>query len=153
MQNLLFSLIDFMFSFKGRIRRLPFWGYHIGMTFLAWFVLIALSSAYFGPLVDRVEAGESVEAVAKTMDLTEVNLFAFLVALLWAGFTWSSYAVSAKRWHDRDKSGLWSLIAFVPLIGPIWMFVECGFLPGSQGANRFGDAPGTSAGNLAEVFE
>ena len=27
---------------------------------------------------------------------------------------YATLAVWAKRWHDRDKSGWWSLIAFVP---------------------------------------
>lgn len=153
MLNALFSLIDFLFSAKGRIRRLHFWGYHIGMTVVAWIVLISVVMAYFGPMIERVEAGESAKLVAKTMDLTEVKLFASLVALLWAGSTWSTYAVTARRWHDRDKSGWWSLIGFIPFFGPFWIFIECGFLPGSRGANRFGDAPGMATRELAQVFE
>lgn len=153
MMDALFSGIDFLFSAKGRIRRLHFWIYHVVMTVVAWFVLISLTMAYFAPMVERIEAGESAERVVQTMDFSDANLFAFLIALLWAGFTWSTYAVTARRWHDRDKSGWWSLIAFVPFIGPMWIFIECGFLPGTRGANRFGDAPGSSQGDLVEVFE
>ncbi|MGH7978886.1 MAG: DUF805 domain-containing protein [Limisphaerales bacterium] len=51
---------------------------------------------------------------------------------------WPSLAIYAKRWHDRDKSGWWSLIILIPLIGTIWSLVECGFLRGTDGPNRFG---------------
>jgi uncharacterized membrane protein YhaH (DUF805 family) len=52
-----------------------------------------------------------------------------------------SLAVFAKRWHDRDKSGWWSLILLVPFIGSIWALVECGCLPGTEGPNRYGADP------------
>ena len=51
---------------------------------------------------------------------------------------WPWLAISAKRWHDRDKSGLWSLITLVPIIGGLWMLVEYGFLSGKRGRNPFG---------------
>ena len=149
----LFSLIDFFFSPRGRMRRLHFWGYHVVVTVMAWVVLVGLSMAYFGPMIESVEAGAPPEVVMQSMDTAESKLFAVLVSLLWAGFTWSTYAVTARRWHDRDKSGWWSLIVFLPIIGPMWIFIECGFLPGTRGANRFGEAPGSTEGNLAEVFE
>lgn len=49
--------------------------------------------------------------------------------------------VQIKRWHDRDKSGWWVLINLVPCIGVLWTLVECGFLPGTSGDNRFGSDP------------
>ena len=54
---------------------------------------------------------------------------------------WIGLAVSVKRWHDRGKSGWWMLIAFVPVIGPIWQWVETGFLRGTNGPNRYGPEP------------
>ncbi|MBV7329929.1 DUF805 domain-containing protein [Chloroflexi bacterium TSY] len=54
---------------------------------------------------------------------------------------WPNLAVSAKRWHDRDKSGWWSLIVLIPIIGVIWMLIEVGFLEGTNGPNRFGPEP------------
>ena len=47
----------------------------------------------------------------------------------------------AKRWHDRNKSGWWTLISLVPVIGGLWMLIECGFLRGTEGPNRFGPDP------------
>lgn len=47
----------------------------------------------------------------------------------------------AKRWHDRDKSGWWTLILLVPIIGSIWFLIEQGFLRGTDGENRYGPDP------------
>ena len=44
-----------------------------------------------------------------------------------------SILVDIKRRHDRDKSGWWMPILFVPIIGAIWLF-----LAGTPGPNRFG---------------
>ena len=46
--------------------------------------------------------------------------------------------VNGKRFHDRNKSAWWVLVGVVPLIGPLWIFVECDCLPGTPGSNRFG---------------
>ncbi|MBA56842.1 MAG: DUF805 domain-containing protein [Pseudomonadales bacterium] len=61
-----------------------------------------------------------------------------LIIVLYIPAIWMSLAVQVKRWHDRDKSGWWVLISFIPLIGPIWAFVENGCLAGTSGENRFG---------------
>jgi uncharacterized membrane protein YhaH (DUF805 family) len=49
--------------------------------------------------------------------------------------------VQIKRWHDRDKSGWWVLINFIPIVGGLWSLVECGFLKGTDGPNQFGPDP------------
>jgi uncharacterized membrane protein YhaH (DUF805 family) len=49
--------------------------------------------------------------------------------------------VQVKRWHDRDKSGWWVFINLIPCIGGIWALIECGFLKGTTGDNRFGPDP------------
>ena len=56
---------------------------------------------------------------------------------------WINIASTVKRFHDRDKSGYWFLIVFVPYVGAIWQFVECGFLAGSPGNNGYGPPPGS----------
>ncbi len=50
-------------------------------------------------------------------------------------------AVSVKRCHDRDRSGWFLLIYFIPIIGELWVSIELGFLRGTAGANRFGPDP------------
>jgi uncharacterized membrane protein YhaH (DUF805 family) len=54
---------------------------------------------------------------------------------------WIALALHAKRWHDRGKSGWWTLIVLVPFIGAIWLFVELGCLRGTVGPNQYGADP------------
>jgi uncharacterized membrane protein YhaH (DUF805 family) len=101
-------------SFEGRIGRQSFW-----MGVLALFVVNVLAT-----IVDSVLGGTGI-----------IGLIVSLALI------YPSVALSAKRWHDRDKSAWWMLIALVPVIGWIWAIVENGFLVGTAGANRFGPDP------------
>ncbi|MFT3986922.1 DUF805 domain-containing protein [Aestuariivirga sp.] len=60
--------------------------------------------------------------------------------------SWSAVCVTIKRYHDRNKSGWWYLIAFIPLIGAIWQLIECGFLGGDLHDNDYGPGPGLNLG-------
>jgi uncharacterized membrane protein YhaH (DUF805 family) len=51
---------------------------------------------------------------------------------------WPIVMIEIKRLHDRDKSGWWILLWFVPIIGAIWALIEIGFVAGTPGPNRFG---------------
>jgi uncharacterized membrane protein YhaH (DUF805 family) len=106
-----------LFSFRGRISRRSWW---------LWGAAVMIGMAMYLTAVLRI-AGVGKD----TTDL--------LVNLL---LLWPALAISVKRWHDRDKPGWWALLAFVPVIGWIWVLIENGLLRGSDGVNRFGDAPG-----------
>jgi uncharacterized membrane protein YhaH (DUF805 family) len=54
---------------------------------------------------------------------------------------WPFIAVSAKRWHDRDRSAWWVLVLAIPLIGTLWTLIDNGFVRGTPGPNRFGEPP------------
>ena len=62
---------------------------------------------------------------------------------------WPAVAINAKRWHDCGKSGWWSLMALVPVVGAVCMLLHNGLLKGQPGANRFGQAPSAAAINTA----
>lgn len=64
-----------------------------------------------------------------------------LYALIDIPLLYASINIGIKRFHDRDKSGWWVLIVFIPIIGWIWYLIECGFLPGTDGPNRFDPNP------------
>ena len=49
-------------------------------------------------------------------------------------------AMAMRRLHDRDKSGWWLLLVFIPLIGAIILIVWF-VMRGTQGPNRFGADP------------
>lgn len=65
---------------------------------------------------------------------------------------WISVAAAVKRCHDRGKTGFWYLIAFIPIIGPIWQLVELGFLPGERSVNDHGNAPDAARFQQAVPF-
>ena len=64
-----------------------------------------------------------------------------MAAIIALAIVWLSVCLQAKRWHDRDKSAWWMLIAIIPFIGDVWVLIECGFRRGTGGPNRFGDDP------------
>lgn len=110
------TLGDLLLSIEGRIGRKGFW-LGVAILFAARCVSALLDGALFG---------------------SAQSLFSGLlgIAAIWPGI-----ALSAKRWHDRDKSAWWILIQLLPIIGWIWSFVENGFLRGTPGPNRFGPDP------------
>lgn len=63
-----------------------------------------------------------------------------LVGLFALGTLVPSIAVAVRRLHDTDRSGWWMLLAFLPFIGWIWLFVLM-VLGGTRGPNRFGPDP------------
>jgi uncharacterized membrane protein YhaH (DUF805 family) len=57
---------------------------------------------------------------------------------------WPALAISAKRWHDRDRSGWWVLVLLIPVLGVFWMLADNGFVRGSVGRNRYGEPPAST---------
>jgi uncharacterized membrane protein YhaH (DUF805 family) len=104
----------FLFSFRGRISRKSYWFFNL---------CVFAGGLLFGIFMEPSE------------EITKYQLM-FMMWMLWP-----SLAVQAKRWHDIDKSALWVLINFIPVIGPLWALIENGFIPGTPGDNRFGSDP------------
>ena len=138
-----FSLTWFLFSFEGRIGRMAYWAYTVAtIVLMVIFFLVLGGFAEMTAQYSKVPKGPT-EEVSWGILITIIVL-----ALV---YSWTNYAVLAKRWHDRGKSGWWSLIGFIPYIGGIWILVECGFLKGNDGPNAYGHDP--NALNVAQVFE
>lgn len=51
-----------------------------------------------------------------------------------------SLTVAIRRLHDRNMSGWWLLLAFIPNLGQLALFILYA-LPGTAGPNRFGPDP------------
>lgn len=51
--------------------------------------------------------------------------------------------VTVRRLHDTGRGGGWACLAFIPVIGTIWLLVLM-LLPGEPQANRFGEVPTTT---------
>jgi len=105
-----------LFQFEGRINRAKFW-WGVGALVVGYIIL--------GVVYGLIDSGA----------------IRGLLALVYLAFIWPSLAISIKRWHDRDKSGWWVLIGFIPIIGPIWALIETGFLEGTKGPNQYGPDP------------
>jgi uncharacterized membrane protein YhaH (DUF805 family) len=52
-----------------------------------------------------------------------------------------SVSSSVARLHDRGHSAWWLLWFLLPVVGSVVVFVQNGFLPGSNGPNRYGPPP------------
>src|SRR5262245_11313279 len=107
------------FSFDGRIGRRDFWLFTLPVSVIG--VLVGLLS----------REGSRLELA------------------LQLGLLWPALAVQAKRWHDRDMSGWWVLINFIPVIGQLIALVENGFLSGTKGENHYGPDPLLEAARLS----
>jgi uncharacterized membrane protein YhaH (DUF805 family) len=126
-------------SFEGRIPRKTFWLAFLVMLVISW-VLQLLAFSIFGGSMMAMDPNMSPEAQAEAaMGAMSAMMLPLGIVILLT--LWPTLAMYTKRWHDRNKSGWWSLIMFVPIIGGIWMLVELGFLRGTEGANRFGADP------------
>ncbi len=119
-------------SFEGRSPRKTFWLSLLVMLIISW-ILQLIVFAIFGGSMMSMDPNASPEAQKAAMNGMWLPLGIVILLTLWP-----SLAIYAKRWHDRNKSGWWSLIMFVPIIGGIWMLIELGFLRGTEGENRYG---------------
>src|SRR5262245_55939957 len=103
-------------GFSGRAARSEYWYW----TLFYWIVLIVAL------LIDGAIAQRRGPAV-----LAAIVIFALLLPNL---------AMSIRRLHDRDQSGWFVLIGFIPFVGGIILLVWfC--MRGTIGANRFGPDP------------
>jgi uncharacterized membrane protein YhaH (DUF805 family) len=131
-------LKDLLFSFNGRIRRSQYWlaaiGLNVGYLVVMGTILVAMA------MILRMDAQNEPPAV-----------FWIVYGLSLIPLFWCSLAIAIKRWHDRDKSGVMVLIVLIPIVGPIWSLIECGFLDGTQGSNRYGPSP-KGIGAAEKVF-
>jgi uncharacterized membrane protein YhaH (DUF805 family) len=131
-------MIGSLFSFDGRIGRGSWWLVQV----LAIPVLYILgASAVVGVVAVSPEQVEPSAPLGGAV--IAVIALAFLLGI------WLNLASTVKRYHDRDKSGFWTLIALVPLIGGIWQIIECGFCTGTDGDNSYGAPPGAGSASLS----
>jgi len=128
-----FSWKWFLLSSKGRITRSDYW------------------LRFFLPYIITIFVLVFVDMMLGTYD--EGSGYGLLSTIFLIVFIYPSIVIQIKRWHDRDKSGYWVLINFIPLIGGIWALIENGFLRGTVGPNRFGPSRFPEEQNINEVFE
>ena len=104
-------MLGLLFAFEGRIGRAAFWAVQAPLLLLFWVYF-----NYIDRLLARWIPGSVFPGYA-------VALFAA------APLLWVQYAIIIKRFHDRGKTGFWSLLVLLPVIGWAWLLVDCGLLP------------------------
>jgi uncharacterized membrane protein YhaH (DUF805 family) len=112
-------------DFSGRSRRREYWTWTL-------FVLLAeilLYGLIFGAA--RRSGGEMTPAVGALFTVLVIFLLAILIP---------SLALSVRRLHDQERSGLYVLLILVPLAGLLALLVLMA-LPGTPGPNRYGTDP------------
>lgn len=106
--------------FNGRARRKEYWMFTL-FNFIFMLVAYILDSIFSG-----------------NMGYGFIYMIYSLAVLL------PSLAVSVRRLHDIGKSGWYILLAFIPIIGGIWLLVlMC--LDGNAGDNMYGPNPKTAS--------
>jgi uncharacterized membrane protein YhaH (DUF805 family) len=100
------------FTIEGRAQRSQYW----------WFALFALILYVVAMVLDSAVG---------------FPIFYMITALALLA---PSICVGIRRLHDKDKSGWWLLIGFIPIVGGLYLlylFVT----RGTEGDNRFGPDP------------
>ncbi|KJY82666.1 membrane protein [Vibrio galatheae] len=139
------SIKELLFSFQGRIGRKTYWVWNI-----VYYLMIVGFAMGMNVLVPS---------------MAHLILPVFLIVILVPDL-----AITAKRWHDRNKSSWWLLLNIPLVIGRmtvpvgdpaiatqpsmfqivssfaamacgVWILVECGILKGSDGDNTYGPEP------------
>lgn len=123
-------MMDLFFSFNGRINRAKFWLGNVAL----WVVYVILMIVGGGGMMMSMDPNAPPSGAG-------IGIMGIIVLIIYIAMIWPALAIGVKRWHDRDKSGWWVLIALVPIIGGLWYLIECGFLEGTKGPNKFGPDP------------
>ncbi|MDR1613769.1 MAG: DUF805 domain-containing protein [Planctomycetota bacterium] len=99
-------------AFDGRARRKEYWMY----------VLFNAIAAVAAMIIDNIIG------------------FPFFYILYGLAVLVPSIAISVRRLHDIGKSGWWIIIALVPLVGVVILFVFS-VMEGQKGQNQYGPDP------------
>ena len=109
--------------FSGRARRKEYWFFVLFNT-LILFVLGA---------IDGLTGGSPD---------TDSGIAALGVIYIMAAFI-PGLSVTVRRLHDTDRTGWWFLMAFIPIVGHLLLFVFT-LQDSTSGTNRFGESPKVS---------
>ncbi|PVV06455.1 MAG: hypothetical protein B6D77_15770 [gamma proteobacterium symbiont of Ctena orbiculata] len=114
-------------SAKGRIGRLRYIAYTIGITLLCYLIMGGLSGLF-----------------AATLSEDSVGLLILPITALGIGaMFFINIVLTIQRCHDFNMSGWLSLSLIIPLVPLIFWFI-----PGTVGANKFGLQPPPNRGGV-----
>lgn len=118
------------FNFSDRARRKEYW-------------MFALITFIFSLTIGVIELNSGM--------IETVNQYGPLSMLLALIFFLPSLSVAVRRLHDVGRSGWWLLLAFIPFVGFIVLFIFS-VLDSEPGENKYGPNP-KEEGKLAAQFQ
>lgn len=127
-------------DFHGRASRPEYWMFT--MINYAIATVLTLLFALAGPIILTVggpgSTSETIAVICAVTFLALLSLYALAVFL-------PGLAVTVRRLHDIDRSGLWALVSFIPFVG-VFVLLVLLVLEGTRGPNRYGPDPETLPG-------
>lgn len=122
------------FDFSGRSRRKEYWMFVL-------FNVIVYAVVGGTAFASRADVAIGKMPVSTVPEIPKGELAAFGLMGLFALFTIiPSIALHVRRFHDQNRSGWFYLLAIIPYLGGLIVFIfMC--LDGTPGINRFGDDP------------
>lgn len=121
-------------NFKGRARRGEYWYFALanGIIFTLLIVIGTIIGSVLGDVITGAIIGYSL-----------FGLYALATFI-------PSLGVLVRRLHDVNKSGWFYFVAFIPLVGPIWILILfC--TEGDRGTNQYGPDPKNEIEEINEI--
>jgi len=117
-----------IFSFNGRIGRMRYLAYSIGVNFLLMLVVVPLAgaSAFMG--------GDPTTSMIGMLGIGIFYVVTIAISVMFA----------KRRLNDLNRSGWWFLLFIIPIINLI-LAIYLIFFPGTSGNNNFGAAPAANS--------
>ena len=118
-------------SYKGRIGRMRYIAYTLGVSLLAYLVMMLVVRAVVTAMATSA-SGAPEFAGGVAIVIMAVGFLAILTI---------NVLLTIQRSHDFNTTGWLSLVLLLPLVPFIFWFI-----PGTEGGNRFGPPPAPSKG-------
>lgn len=117
-------MLSVLFSYQGRINRAQYW---TGLVVLCVFLFIAFFTM-------AMTAGSAMlpgkaESMAAIQQAISAAGMIFVPTMLI--YCWCAFAIQTKRFHDRGRSGAWSLLPLVATV-PLFMALVGGVIAGKS---------------------
>lgn len=113
-----------IFTTRSRLGRVRYIGYLVGLGLLSY--LIMAVPILLGSLMENSEVVKWLGGGT----IIVVSIFGFVVSIL----------LAIQRLHDFNANAWWSVLMVIPLASLVLILVLM-IMPGTQGANRFGNPP------------
>lgn len=117
-----------IFSTQGRLGRVRYIGYSMGLALLINLAMAVLGGATVA--LGQIESGGEALSWLGGGLLIILGLLALIVSLL----------LTIQRLHDFNGSSWWAVLILVPLAN-LALYLTLLIMPGTQGPNRFGHPP------------